>query len=80
MSSTMWTGGAGELALDRVQLELGLAATALMLIGNQLMRERTFAGTAGLLPWWGRSVVLAAMLVAIALSPGNDRAFLYFQF
>lgn len=80
MSRAMWTGATGELVLNPAQLELALAAAALMLVGNMLMRERTFVGAARLLPWWGRSVVLAALMVAIALSPGNDRAFLYFQF
>lgn len=80
MSRVMWTGAPGALVLNPAQLELALAATALMLLGNMLMRERTFVGAARLLPWWGRSFVLAALLVAIALSPGNDRAFLYFQF
>ncbi len=80
LTHAMWTGAAGELAVDRAQLELALAATFLMLVGNHFMRERTFVGTAHLLPWWGRSVVLAALMIAIALTPGNDRAFLYFQF
>lgn len=80
LSHAMWTGRSGTIDLNVVQLELALAATLFMLVGNYLMRESTFAGQASRLPWWGRSVLLAGMLVAIALSPGNDRAFLYFQF
>jgi hypothetical protein len=32
------------------------------------------------LPWWMRSVLLATMLFAIITMPGEDRAFIYFQF
>lgn len=80
LSRAMWTGRSGTIDLNVVQLEFALTATLFMLVGNVLMRERSLAGVTDRLPWWGRSVLLAVMLVAIALSPGNDRAFLYFQF
>jgi len=32
------------------------------------------------LPWWLRAVLVAAMIVALFTSPGEDRAFVYFQF
>ena len=76
----MLVGGRGSLALDFVQLELALLAVALMLIGNQIMRERTLPAAAARLPWWVNSFVLAAMMVLVVLGSGENRVFLYFQF
>ena len=80
LAGAMLVGGRGSLALDFVQLELALLAVALMLIGNQIMRERTLPAAAARLPWWVNSFVLAAMMVLVVLGSGENRVFLYFQF
>ncbi len=54
--------------------------TAATLLYHGLMRNSSLESLVGRLPWWVRSVVFAAMLIAIALAPGDDRAFIYFQF
>jgi alginate O-acetyltransferase complex protein AlgI len=45
-----------------------------------LMRDTTLEVVVGKTPWPVRSALLAAMVVALFLSSGNDRAFIYFQF
>ena len=47
---------------------------------NHLMRNTTLEQAAARCPWPVRSVLLAAMLIAIVLTQGEDRAFVYFQF
>jgi len=32
------------------------------------------------IPWWARSLVLAAMIIGILGLSGEDHAFIYFQF
>ena len=44
------------------------------------MRDATLESVANKCPWLIRAVILALMLIAIALMPGEDRAFIYFQF
>jgi hypothetical protein len=44
------------------------------------MRDRDFEQTARGLAWPLTGLILAAMLIAILLSPGEERAFIYFEF
>ena len=44
------------------------------------MRERSFEETARALPWPVTGMLLAIMLIAMLLSPGEERAFIYFEF
>lgn len=54
--------------------------TVLMLTLHGLLRNTSLEAMANRTPWWLRSLVLAAMLVAIVTMSGDDRAFIYFQF
>ena len=53
---------------------------AFMLFVHWWMRDVDFQSEVQRLPWWLCSAVLAVMLVAIITTPGQDRAFIYFQF
>jgi hypothetical protein len=44
------------------------------------MRDRDFEETANGISWPVASMVLAVMILAIVLSPGEERAFIYFEF
>jgi hypothetical protein len=33
-----------------------------------------------LIPWWLRSAALAVIFLTLVLAPGEERAFIYFQF
>lgn len=51
-----------------------------LLAVHWLMRDRSFEKTARSLPWPVTGMLLAIMLVAMLLSPGEERAFIYFEF
>ena len=57
-----------------------LGVVGLTFIYHGLMRHHNLESVANRLPWWVRSIAVAAMLVAIVTMPGEDRAFIYFQF
>ncbi|MCA9246817.1 MAG: MBOAT family protein [Planctomycetales bacterium] len=63
-----------------MQMLAGFAGIGVMLAIHWLMRNTTLEHATARLPWWIRSLVLAGMIVAIFLMPGEDRAFIYFQF
>jgi alginate O-acetyltransferase complex protein AlgI len=56
----------------------------LVLVGllcvHWFMRDRDFEETANGISWPVASMVLAVMILAIVLSPGEERAFIYFEF
>jgi alginate O-acetyltransferase complex protein AlgI len=59
---------------------LSVGATAALLSIHWLMREATITQVVSRVPWWVRSLALAALLIGIAGLSGEDRAFIYFQF
>jgi len=61
-------------------IALSLGITVVLLSIHWLMRDRTLAEVAARIPWWARSLALAAMLVAVLGFSGEDHAFIYFQF
>ena len=72
--------GSGAVSLSALELSSVLGVTALLLAGQWWLRDTTLEEAAGRLPWWLRAAVLAGILVALATSPGENRAFIYFQF
>jgi len=77
--TVMLTGGLGELSLGEAARTV-LLVTVLLLIGQWLLRDASLEQLLGRFPWWIRSVILAGVLLALALAPGDNRAFIYFQF
>lgn len=73
-------GGFGKGGL--LTRDLGFTAVGVggILLTHYLMRNTTVEDVAAKVPWWVLSVVLAGMLVLVALTPAEDRAFIYFQF
>jgi alginate O-acetyltransferase complex protein AlgI len=51
-----------------------------LLAAHVFMRHRSFDKTLKSLPWPFLATLLAAMLLAILLSPGEERDFIYFEF
>ncbi|HKS17375.1 MAG TPA: MBOAT family O-acyltransferase [Planctomycetota bacterium] len=62
----------------RVVAAMGIVACMFAL--HCFMRYRTTESMWSRMPWPARSVLLAAMIVALFLVPGDSRAFIYFQF
>ena len=60
------------------------AKVAAVMCGTILLqwrvRDQTMRSIAMGMPWWARVLILAAMIVALFVAPGEDRAFIYFQF
>ena len=90
--ATSWSDAASLIRAMILPQELGLrfigargalmllAATAALISYHIYMRERTIEQV-----WierrpWMRALVLALLLAAIVAAPGNERAFIYFQF
>lgn len=53
---------------------------ALLLTLQWLLRNSTLEKAAASIPWWCRSAALAVLIVSLVLMPGEERAFIYFQF
>ncbi len=66
--------------LGRGSAALALGVTISLLSIHWLMRDTTLPAVVARVPWWARSLVLAAMLFGIVGLAGEDRAFIYFQF
>jgi alginate O-acetyltransferase complex protein AlgI len=62
----------------RVLAAMGVVAAMFAL--HCFMRNRTTESMWSRMPWPVRSALLAAMIVAVFLVPGDSRAFIYFQF
>jgi len=45
-----------------------------------MLRDRSIEDLWTRMPWWLRSFALAGMILCIVLVPGDNRAFIYFQF
>ena len=54
--------------------------TGCIVIAHWLLRDRTLEDVATKIPAWIISIVLAMMIVTTIMMPGEDRAFIYFQF
>jgi hypothetical protein len=72
------TGENIELGQQAVVLAMGVAG--LLLIAQWIFRERDVEKIWTQIPVALRAIVLAALLLAIVFIPGEDRAFIYFQF
>ena len=66
--------------LSHSQMLVVLGMTAGMLGGQWWYRDDPLEEAVARVPWWLRSLMLAAMLVVITLICVDDRAFIYFQF
>jgi alginate O-acetyltransferase complex protein AlgI len=70
----------GGLVLTPTDYFVVSATMSTMLVLHFVLRDVDLYGSLERLPWWMRSVLLATMLFAIITMPGEDRAFIYFQF
>jgi len=79
MLCTMLGGGSGNL-VSPVSAFMVTTCCMGVLTAQWLMRNRDLESVWDKVPWWGRSAALCLLTLAVALSPGEDRAFIYFQF
>ncbi|MEO8620103.1 MAG: MBOAT family O-acyltransferase [bacterium] len=77
---TMIVGAPDHLVLGMSSVVAVVGVTGLLLAAHWWMRDSSLEARWQSMPWWGRSAVLATLLLSLALVPGDDRAFIYFQF
>jgi D-alanyl-lipoteichoic acid acyltransferase DltB (MBOAT superfamily) len=70
----------GGQLLSGVEIRQALVVMIPLLFVHRRLRGTSFRAAMGAWPWPLRSLCLVLLLVALALSPGEDRAFIYFQF
>jgi alginate O-acetyltransferase complex protein AlgI len=82
MLSSMLLGTAreGALVVSSADQSIVLATISCLLVIHFLLRDVDFYSVLDRVPWWIRSLLLAAMGLAIVTMPGEDRSFIYFQF
>jgi hypothetical protein len=78
--SAMLGAGGGDVILRKSELATIALIVGFILVAHWLLRNMTLEDAARRIPWWGLAVILALMACAIVMSPGDDRAFIYFQF
>ncbi len=74
LPETHWS----EVRTNEAGLVLALMAGMLVLQGA--LRDSSVEAAVQRIPWWLRGIGLGGMIVAMALTAGDDRAFIYFQF
>jgi alginate O-acetyltransferase complex protein AlgI len=57
-----------------------LGITAGLLLTHGMLRNSSLEEAVKHWPWWFRAIGLALLMIGLALAPGDDRAFIYFQF
>ena len=57
-----------------------VSVMALLLAGQWWLRDSSLEAAWSRLPSWSRPMILAGLLLILAFVPGDDRAFIYFQF
>ena len=76
----MLTGEKRESLLAASRTWIVLIVIGAVVCGQWFLRNTGIKQVMERLPWWLRAVILAALLITLAVAPGDDRAFLYFQF
>ena len=76
----MFLGGNGTLSLTSGEIGWVIIIVLTLLIMHWNLRNASIEEATAHVPVWARPVVLAALMLAIILMPGDNRAFIYFQF
>lgn len=76
----MTLGGPNHLWIGELQAATALLVVFAMLVWHSLMRDTTLGAVLSRAPWPARSVALAVLLLALCVTRGDGRAFIYFQF
>ena len=78
--TSMLTLGSGEELLGGIEVLTVVAVIVSLLATHWFMRDRSFESVFKGLSWPVVGLILGAMLIAIVLSPGEERDFIYFEF
>ncbi|MCA9111937.1 MAG: hypothetical protein KDA52_18430, partial [Planctomycetaceae bacterium] len=72
--------GTAPVNLDSADITLVIVTVEILFLFHFLTRKMTVEAAVSRVPWWGQSLALAGMLLAILFSGSADRAFIYFAF
>jgi D-alanyl-lipoteichoic acid acyltransferase DltB (MBOAT superfamily) len=76
----MFGGGNGGLTLAWGESAWALIVIVTLLVMHWNLKDASLEERAVRIPVWARPLVLAGLLLCIVLMPGDNRAFIYFQF
>ena len=76
----MGAQGGERLIPDTAMSWVTIICLALLLVIHWLLRDTDIRQWLDRLPWPVKSLLMASMLLLIILTPGDNRAFIYFQF
>ena len=79
---TMTLGGASDLRnlLAPSEITIVFSLTAVLMTTHWFMRNTSLEAIAAKIPWGLRALIISFMIISLVLAPGEDRAFIYFQF
>ena len=80
LTRAMLIGGPNLMRVGLFNAGVVAVVTTALVCSHWFMRDRTLEGIVANRSWWTRALGLALLLVALILSPNDDRAFIYFQF
>ncbi len=66
--------------LEREEVLESAVIVGCLFMVHWMMRDRNLEALAERTPWWIRAIFLSILLLSITMMPGEDRAFIYFQF
>lgn len=72
--------GSGPLAMEREVIAVAWLTFLLLVTGHWLLRDQTLEALWTRSPQWVQVTVMSSMILALCVLPGEDRAFIYFQF
>jgi len=78
--TSMLTLGSGDQLLRNAEVFTVVGVIASLLATHWFMRNRSFESVFKGFSWPVAGLILGAMLIAIVLSPGEERDFIYFEF
>lgn len=70
----------GVVTLHTTWILTSVAVMGSLLVYQWKMRQSSLEELMSRIPFWGKSVLLAGIIILIATVSGEDRAFIYFQF
>ena len=70
----------GDSLLSQAECTRVLLVVAALFAVHWLLRESRLERVVERLPWWLTALGLAAAAISLLVTPGEDRAFIYFQF
>lgn len=79
---TMTLGGSSGSSslLASSEIIIVFSLTVALMITHWFMRNTSLEAVASRIPWGLRALIISFMIISLVLAPGEDRAFIYFQF